>query len=190
VTLAKPEIGLRIEEKVAKITQLDAGLLGGTVHGTGAVLAAGAEGNSSSSPAYSFDLTAEHLNPQPVGQLFAMRWTGGEIKGEATLALSGFTAHELATSAKGSMHFDWNRGSMGIAASDSTGPDADLDIPAALARFDVWNADADIANGTVTLKQNQVRRGTRRASVAANVTFAEPPVVSFAANKEVQSAKR
>jgi hypothetical protein len=58
-----------------------------------------------------------------------------------------------------------------------------MSVPPALARFDRWTAEAEIANGTIALKQNQVRRGTRKQTVEATLTFGDPPKVTFAAPK-------
>jgi hypothetical protein len=63
-------------------------------------------------------------------------------------------------------------------------------VPAALSRFDVWTADAAIANGVITLERNQVLRGARRAEIAATVTLSDSPKVVFAAPKEAQAARR
>jgi hypothetical protein len=55
-----------------------------------------------------------------------------------------------------------------------------------LARFDRWTADVEIANGALTLKDNQVKRGARTTPVQAAVTLADPPKVAFPAPKPVQ----
>jgi hypothetical protein len=62
-------------------------------------------------------------------------------------------------------------------------------VPPSLARFDWWSADAAIADGAITLKQNEVRQGVRARAVEATVTFGDPPKVAFTAPKEAQ-AKR
>ena len=41
-------------------------------------------------------------------------------------------------------------------------------VPPALARFDRWTADAEIANGALTLKENQVKRGAHTQPVQAD----------------------
>ena len=53
-------------------------------------------------------------------------------------------------------------------------------LPASLARFDHWSADAAIANGAIQLGQNQVSAGARKHSVEATVTFGDPPQLTFA----------
>ena len=62
-------------------------------------------------------------------------------------------------------------------------------IPLALSRFDRWTANAEIADGTVTLRKNEVEQGIRKHAVDGALTLGEPPRVSFAAPKDTQ-AKR
>jgi hypothetical protein len=62
-------------------------------------------------------------------------------------------------------------------------------VPPALAYFDRWTGDAEIANGALTLKENQVKRGAHTTGVEATVTFADPPKVAFPALKQTP-AKR
>ena len=109
-------------------------------------------------------------------KLLGLRWSGGSFDGNGKVELSGFTDKDLAASAKGALHFEWEHG--------AGGP-----LPAALVRFDRWVADAEIANGAVTLKQNQVRRRGRNATVQATVTLADPPKTTFVAEKTTK-AKR
>jgi hypothetical protein len=63
-------------------------------------------------------------------------------------------------------------------------------VHATLALFDRWTADAEIANGTISLKQNQVQQGARKHAVEAAVTLGDPPVVTFATVKETVAKKR
>jgi hypothetical protein len=57
-------------------------------------------------------------------------------------------------------------------------------------RFDRWSGNAEIANGAVTLKENQVQQGAREGLVNASVMFGEPPRVSFAMPKSLVAAKK
>jgi hypothetical protein len=63
-------------------------------------------------------------------------------------------------------------------------------VPAALARFDRWSADAEIANGKITIKENQAKQGSRKRAIEAAITFGDPPVVTFAAPKETVAKRR
>jgi hypothetical protein len=107
-----------------------------------------------------------------VGQLFGWRSSGSTFDGSGKLVLSGFTGDDLAASAKGSLHFDWQRGAISGA-----------NLPAALARFDHWTGDAEVANGALVLKQSQAKRGAKSAPVQASVTLVIPPKIAFPAAK-------
>ena len=48
-----------------------------------------------------------------------------------------------------------------------------------LAKFDRWTADAEIADGAITLKQNQVQHGAHKAAVEGAAIFGDPPRVTF-----------
>jgi hypothetical protein len=172
VTLREPEAAVSTLANGAEITAFDAGLLGGRVHGSGAFHAAA---TAKEKPSYEFDGRLEKLNPQAVGQLLGLRFTGGAIDGNGKIELNGFTGGDLAASAKGALHFEWRRGAV-VAASGS--------VPPALARFDLWSADAEVANGALTLKENQVRRGTHTTQVEASVPLADPPRVDFLAPQQ------
>jgi hypothetical protein len=177
VTLHQPSATLTTLANGAEITAFDAGLLGGSVHGTGAFHAAATEKEK---PSYQFEAQFDKLSPQAVGQLLGVRASGSAFDGNAKIELTGFTAGDLAASATGALHFEWQHGS--VAASSGF-------VPPSLARFDRWTADAEIANGALTLKENQVKRGAAAQPVKAAVPLADPPRIVFAAPKQAQ-AKR
>jgi hypothetical protein len=177
VTLRSATATVRIVENGAEITGLDAGLLGGRVSGAGALRTAATNRDK---PSYTFEGRFEKLTPQAVGTLLGQHWSGGVFEANGKIELSGFTEKDLADSSKGALHFDWQHGAVGAAA----GP-----VPAALTRFDRWSADAQIANGSIALKENQIRRGSHSGAVEATATVGALPKVSFAAPKETQ-AKR
>lgn len=180
VTLRDATATLRILESGAEITGLDASLLGGRVHGAGTL-------RTGDRPSYSLEGRFEKLSSPAVGRLLGLRWTGGAFDGDGKIELSGFTDKDLADSAKGTLHFDWRHGGMSAPAGASS---AAVSVPPALAHFARWTADAEIANGTITLKQNQVRQGARKRAVEAAVILGNPPKVTFSAPRQTQGKNR
>ena len=172
VTLSGAEAALRIQPDVADIQSFDAGLLGGRLHIEGSVL-------PGEKPNYKLNGRFEELTAADLGRLLGMNWSGNPIGGSGEIELAGFTDSDFAASAKGSLHFDWRHGSV----ADSADPDA----PSILAKFDRWTADADISNGTITLKQSQVQRGTRKIAIDGSATFGNPPHVTLGQSQEAQA---
>jgi hypothetical protein len=180
VTLRDPVATVRtLADGGGEIAAFEAGLLGGSVHGSGMLQTAGA---AQAKPSYALEGQFAKLNPRAVGQLLGLRSSGGDFDGNGKVELTGFTGSDLAASAKGNLHFEWQHGSVGAVSSLPV-------VPPILARFDLWSADALIANDVLTLKGNQVRRGTRTQPVQATVTLADPPRIAFAAPKQIP-AKR
>jgi len=174
VSLREVAATVRILNNGAEITALDAGLLGGQVHGTGAFQAVGTD---RSKPSYVLEAQFDKLSTPAVGQLLGERWSSGGFDAHGKIDLAGFTEKELAASAKGNLHFEWRHGA--VAGS----------VPAALGRFDRWTGDAKIADGALTLQKNLLRRSGRDAKIEAAITFGAPPKVAFAAPGEAR-AKR
>jgi hypothetical protein len=176
VTLREPTATLRIVPTGAEIKGLDAGLLGGRVHGAGTLRIAA---TAQDKPTYTFEGQVENLSPSAVGLLLDQHWSGGAFDGKCKIELSGYTGKDLTASAKGTLHFDWQRGAV-------TG----VGVPPVLARFDHWTADAEIANGAVTLKQNQIQRGAQNAALVASASLGSSSKTSFTAPPAPQAAKR
>jgi hypothetical protein len=177
VTLENAVISLRVLPTGAEFSSIEGDLLGGKVHGTGKL-------TQGDKPAYVFEGELESLSGPAVCELLALRCTGGLLNGKGKVELAGFTDSELAASAKGTLHFEWRHGAIEENSA------AQIEIPKVLTRFDRWSADATIANNTVSLAPSEVQQSGRKASVGATMTFANPPEVSFAGPKPVQSAKR
>jgi len=175
VTLRGATAELRMVETGAEIGSFDANFLGGRVHGSASLQT---PRNPQEKPAYSLDAKFEKLNPAAVGLLLDQHWSGGAMDASGKVELTGFTQSDLAASAKGLLHFDWQRG----AVSGST-------APADLTRFDRWSADAEIGGGTLTLKQNEVRHGTKSSSAQASATLGSSPKLTFVKAAQTQ-AKR
>jgi hypothetical protein len=181
-TLTGATATLRIVDRGAEITELDADLLGGHLQGGGTLRTAVGQGK----PAYTLEGHFENLSPMRVGQLLGLKWSGGAFEADGKVDLSGFTGKDLAASAKGTLQFEWRHGAVAVEAEDLSVTGA---VPEALARFDRWTADTAIADGTVTLKENEVQQGSRKRAVDAALTFGDPPKVNFLAPKQTQASR-
>ena len=193
VTLQGATAAVQVDEKGIEFKRLGAGLLGGTVQGSGSLRTSA---DNQAKPNYIFSGSFAKLSPSAVGQLMGWHYRGGTINGEGKIDLAGFTEKDLAASAKGNLHFEWKQGSIGTTES-ADGDDTESEtlaspvsaVPLPLTRFDRWSGDAEIADGAITLKESQVRRGVHQSPVAATVTLGSPVQLKFASPKETQ-AKR
>ncbi len=174
VTLTNGSTSIEITGNTADLTDVDATLLGGHFHGSGTLRWVSSDQQQ---PAYTIEGHLERLSAPAVGQLLAMRWTGGAINMNGTIDASGFTPADLATSAKGKLHFDWRHGAVTNTNADA-GADAS-DIPPTLAHFDEWSGDAKIADGAIALGDNRVVAGGRNHPVHVSIQIANPPKVQF-----------
>jgi hypothetical protein len=172
LTLKNVKADVNLQPAATAIASLDASLLGGTVHATG-------QFESGDKPYYEFAGDFAKINPAEVGELLGETWRGGTFAANGKIEISGFTSDDLASSAKGTLHFEWRHGAIA----------GDPSAPADLARFDRWTADAIVAKGKIALDKNEVAVGSRKRAVDASVTLAEPPKVTFAAPKPAQAKK-
>ncbi|MGH9559877.1 MAG: hypothetical protein ACRD3S_00350, partial [Terracidiphilus sp.] len=177
VTLHGVAATVRVAATGADISSFDAALFGGNVHLTGSLAK---PSNDRDKPAYTFEGDFQKINVAQLGALLRLRWTGAALTGNGKVGLAGYTAKDLASSARGALHFECRRGALGNQPPTSAKAEA---IPAALGSFDQWTADATIGSNGVTLDQNSVTVGAHRHSVVATVKFGDPPVVSFAPAK-------
>jgi len=163
VTLTNLTAQVKVVATGAEVSSLDAGLQGGKLHGSATLLIG-------DKPDYKIDATMTQADPAELGVLAGLDCSGTLAGADVKLELTGYSAEDLAHSAKGEIHFDWRRGAVSGAGA-----------PAALGRFDRWTGDATIADGGMKLGSNQVQRGSRAIPVGAAVTFGSPVGVSFAA---------
>ena len=190
VTLRGVSAAINILPARVEITSFDAGLFGGSVHVAGSLMK---PANDKDKPDYIVEGDFEKVNVTSLGALFGLRWQGAAMNGNGKVELSGYTARDLAASAQGTLHFECRHGAIGNQPSESAKPAESLGaerVPASLGRFDQWTVDSTIASGALTLGQSQVVEGARKQSVAATVTFGDPPVVSFAGPKQVVAAPK
>lgn len=162
VTLHAASATLRIEPATVEISSLNAALLGGQLTATGSV---SIPQSDTAQPAYSLQAQCTRLSPVAVGALLGQRWSGAALDLAGKLDLGGYTSKDLASSATGTLHFDWSHG----VATGASGPAHPV-----LLRFDRWTGDATIHNGLITLAQNHAQQLGRTSAVQGTVTLATP----------------
>jgi AsmA protein len=173
VTLHNASATVEIDATGAKISDLMAQALGGTIEASGSLERPASDQDK---PDYTMEGHFENLSAAAVGQLIGLRWTGSPVSGSGKVELAGYTGGDLASSAKGTMHFECGRGGVVTTA-------------AALGRFDRWTADAAIADGAITLGDNAVVETGRKHAVEAALKFGEPPRVAFQAPTQAEAEK-
>jgi hypothetical protein len=178
VTLEDFRAEIKMSPEAAEITSADAGLLGGRLQMTGKV-------ENGDKPHYSFEGQFTEGNAADLCALFEQKCTGSSFDGDGKVELAGFAGDDLASSAKGTLHFDWKKGS--IAPRNGLSTEA---LPSLLGRFDQWTGDAAIADGGLKLKENHLQLGKRKGSASAAITFGDPPKISFAPAKSNIAQKK
>ena len=183
ITLEDPVATLEIDSNGAKITSLDGKILGGHMHADGTFTRPGTDQGR---PVYALHAIFSRLSAPAVGRLVGMRFSGSPLDATGRIQLTGVTVGELAASAKGTLHFDWSRGS--IAALPEAGPRkrektkplvTAAPIPPQLARFTRLTGEAEIANGKVSLRNTEVFRGRQHHPVEAEVKLDESHELTF-----------
>jgi hypothetical protein len=177
ITLQNATADLKVSATGAELTSLDAGLLGGQIHVTGKI-------ENGDKPSYSLEGQAEQVDPIELCQMLELKCNGQRIDATGEVQLAGFAGSDLASSAKGTLHFDWKKGAI-TGFSSAT----DESLPRALARFDQWSGDAQVANGGVTVGENSVKTGARTTCAKVTISFGNPPKVVFGAPKATSPKK-
>lgn len=171
VTLKQLTTSVEIKPDQAKVTALDAALLGGALHLSGTV-------DNGQKPDYALEGALTKADPAALCKFLELRCAGGPVDVSGKFSLAGFTQKDLSASTTGTLHVDWRRGAMQSRLGANAKKAA---LPAPLAHFDRWTADAAIANSTVVFGENQIVQGSRKATVKASIDFGEPPQLTFAA---------
>jgi hypothetical protein len=153
---------LSVKPAGAKITSFEAQLFGGRIHGTGSLAVSAGQNSQAGKPAYTIEAGFTGVNPALAGELAGVKALGGPLDGSLKLDLAGFTAAELARSAKGEAKFDWPHGEI-------------VDEGPVFARFDRWMGEAQIGgksgDGKVTLGKNQLRHGAKTSQAEGSLSF-------------------
>ena len=178
VTLQDVTADIKVTTAEAELTSVDAGLLGGQIHVTGTVV-------NGDKLAYSLEGQFQQLSPVEICRVLELKCAGARFDGDGKVELAGYRGSDLGSSAKGTLHFDWKKGSV----TGRIGPSAE-GVPPVLARFDSWTGNGEIANHAVTLGENHAQLGRRSSSVKATITFGEPPRVTFGTVKGTTAQKK
>lgn len=109
VKLQDPLADLKINANGAIISRLDARLLGGELRASGTLTKPGTDQGR---PSYVLDARFIRLSAPAVGKLFGMRFAGSTLDASGKVHLRGLTARELASSARGTLYFDWRHGAI------------------------------------------------------------------------------
>jgi AsmA family/AsmA-like C-terminal region len=144
---------IRVDGNKLSIVALDAQALQGTLHASGTLDAGGG------TPRYTLDAALSKANPVEVAALFHETWGAGTVNATTHLELAGYGRDQLASSAHGTFHWDWSKGSLPLSASSP------------LARFDRWTATGTLADGTLALEHSVLTHGAQTMPLTGTVTF-------------------
>jgi AsmA family/AsmA-like C-terminal region len=133
------------------IRSLNGRLTSGTLHLAGSMNASGDQ------PEYKFDLQVTNASPSAFATLFEEHWGSGVANFSAQLRMSGFDTQELASSAKGTLHWNWTKG--GVPGETP------------LVHFDQWSADGAIADSTITITHSLLARGQEAIPLSGTISF-------------------
>ena len=172
VKLQKVTAGLAIHSDSAQLNALDATFFGGSLHLTGTA-------TNGLQPTYELSGTLAKADPKALCGFFDLSCGGGPMDVSGKVALAGYTAKDLSTSAAGTIHLDWANGTMKGYPSPHSNSATATPLPPSLARFSRWTADASIGKSSVAFGNSYVPIGRKRASVPFTITFGEPPKVFF-----------
>ncbi len=170
ITLQKPAADIRFEQGAAVVQHWEAGLLAGTAEGAGRL------GWADGKPQYAFHGSFSHVSAASLGALLGNGWTGGPLNGDGSVELSGRSGADLAASATGTLHFDWQHGA-GLVVDDAAG-----------SSFDGWSGDATIQGGKAVLGENTLLVRRKPSSLAGTIPFSGPAVLSADGGKQAPAS--
>ncbi len=160
---------LEIAGRKAHFTSIDARVLNGTLHATGTM---DADGNA---PHYSIDAQLLHAGAAGLASLWHEPLSAGIVSGGTHIDLTGYSAGDLAASARGSFHWDWTQGTWPNTAS-------------ALAHFDRWTVEGTIKDGQLVIGTSQVAHGPSKQSVSGTISFSGK--TNLTSTEQEQTASR
>ncbi len=184
ITLEKFSAVVRVLPAAAQMDSLDAVLLGGRVHLTGSIEE---PATSTAMPEYTIEGSLEQLNAAGAAGVLGLGRTAGKLNLEGKIGFSGYSGRDLASSATGTVHFEWRNGSVIVSGA---GAQKKNSTAAALERFDGWSGDGAIGGGKIAFKASEIDSGSQKRAVDATVVFGTPAKTSFAPAENAPAGKK
>jgi hypothetical protein len=148
--IANAAADLTLRDGNLEVRSLDGRTLGGALHATGAV-------DLASTPSYDAAVQLRRVSAPELAQLLKEHWGPGTIDLSSDLAVSGVTASDLSSSAKGTLHWSWTGGAL---------PDL---TTTPLHRFDRWTGSGKVAKGAITISSSEVTSNATTATVTGTI---------------------
>ena len=150
VEIANTSADVTLRDDNLEVRSLDGHTLGGTLHATGAVELA-------SIPSYDANVQIRHAGAPELALLLKEHWGPGTIDLSADLALSGSSASDLSSSAKGTLQWNWTGGAL---------PQLTTTL---LRRFDRWSGHGKVAKAAIAITGSEVNSGSAVAAVTGTI---------------------
>jgi AsmA family/AsmA-like C-terminal region len=149
---------VEIAGRSMQIRSLDGEMLNGAVHLAGTLEATG------DVPNYEFNAQIRNASLTALAALSAEHWGSGAADFSAHWKMSGTGATELISSANGTLHWNWRKGSLATPMSPST-------TALARMRFDDWSGDATIEDSGIRIEQSVLTRDSETTSLSGTIAF-------------------
>ncbi len=150
IEIANASADLALHDGNLEVRSLDGRTLGGTLHATGAV-------DLASTPSYDAAVQLRHASTPELAQLLKEHWGPGQIDLSSDLTMSGVTASDLSSSAKGTLRWNWTSGALPQLTSTP------------LHRFDRWSGNGKVAKGAITIAHSEVTSNSATAVVTGTI---------------------
>jgi uncharacterized protein involved in outer membrane biogenesis len=150
IDIASASADIALHDGNLEVRSLDGRILGGTLHATGAV-------DLASTPSYDAAVQLRHVSAPELAQLLKERWGPGQIDVSSDLTISGATASDLSSSAKGTLRWNWSGGALPQLTSTP------------LHRFERWSGNGKVAKGSIIITHSEVTGNSATAMVTGTI---------------------
>ncbi|HEX3940442.1 MAG TPA: AsmA family protein [Acidobacteriaceae bacterium] len=149
---------LDVAGNAMRIRSFTGRVLKGSVHLNGMVDASG------NAPAYDLALQVTNASAAQLAGLFDEHWGSGQASFSSQLTMKGFSAADLAGSARGTLRWDWKDGA--LEATESTG-----DATEPLMAFSDWHGDGTIGDSTIRTAHSTMVEESGATPVSGTISF-------------------